>query len=95
MELTVLVVPECPHAAPLGERLALALQGRDDVTVTWREVADPEQAERLGMHGSPTLLVDGADPFARPGQEPSLSCRVGGLPSVERLREVVAGADPA
>jgi len=28
------------------------------------------------MHGSPTLLVDGVDPFAAPGQPPSLSCRL-------------------
>ena len=33
-------------------------------------------AERAGMTGSPTLLADGADPFARPGQFPSLSCRL-------------------
>ncbi|WP_225095067.1 thioredoxin family protein [Streptomyces sp. CoH27] len=90
MELTVLVVPECPHTAPLRERLARALEGRADVTVTWHEVADPEEARRLGMHGSPTLLADGTDPFARPGQEPSLSCRVGALPSVRQLREVIA-----
>jgi len=28
------------------------------------------------MSGSPTLLADGADPFARPGQRPSVSCRL-------------------
>ena len=28
------------------------------------------------MTGSPTLLADGVDPFARPGQQPSLSCRL-------------------
>ena len=28
------------------------------------------------MTGSPTLLADGADPFARPGQLPSVSCRL-------------------
>jgi hypothetical protein len=28
------------------------------------------------MTGSPTLLADGADPFGRPGQLPSLSCRL-------------------
>ena len=28
------------------------------------------------MTGSPTLLADGADPFARPGLLPSLSCRL-------------------
>ncbi|MGN5381483.1 hypothetical protein BIV25_08615 [Streptomyces sp. MUSC 14] len=93
MELTVLVVPECPHTAPLRERLTRVLQGCTDVTVTWREVTDPEEAERLGMHGSPTLLVDGADPFARPDEEPSLSCRVLGLPSPDRLRRALARPD--
>ncbi|HWM96318.1 MAG TPA: hypothetical protein VNO54_04605 [Streptosporangiaceae bacterium] len=28
------------------------------------------------MTGSPTLLADGADPFAGPGQIPSVSCRL-------------------
>ena len=31
---------------------------------------------RLGMTGSPTLLADGTDPFARPGLNPSISCRL-------------------
>ena len=51
------------------------------------------------MHGSPTLLVDGTDPFAVPGQPPSLSCRLyrdaagrmSGTPTVEALRRVLAG----
>jgi hypothetical protein len=49
------------------------------------------------MHGSPTLLVDGADPFAAPGQVPSLSCRLyrdesgraEGAPSVDALRRAI------
>ena len=28
------------------------------------------------MYGSPTLLIDGVDPFAEPGQPPSMSCRL-------------------
>ena len=28
------------------------------------------------MTGSPTLLADGADPFARPGLLPAVSCRL-------------------
>ena len=43
------------------------------VTVVVSEQAD---AEQLGMCGSPTLLVDGADPFAGPAHQPSLSCRL-------------------
>ena len=52
------------------------------------------------MHGSPTLLIDGTDPFAAPGQPPSLSCRfyrdttglTEGAPSVETLRQVLQQA---
>src|SRR5437588_1457312 len=97
MELTVLTVPECPHAPLLRDRLAEALAGRDDVRVTWREVAGDAEARGAGMRGSPTLLVDGVDPFATPGAEPSMSCRlyrrpdggVDGAPSVPDLRAVL------
>jgi hypothetical protein len=34
------------------------------------------EAVRAGMHGSPTLLIDGVDPFAEPRARPSLSCRL-------------------
>ncbi|MEV3989874.1 organomercurial lyase [Streptomyces sp. NPDC049837] len=95
MALTVLMVPGCPKADVLRERLAEAMAGQDDdVRVEWREVRDEAEAVRLGMHGSPTLLVNGADPFVREGEAPSLSCRVdpGGsaVPSVDRLRAVLA-----
>ena len=51
------------------------------------------------MHGSPTLLVDGIDPFAGPGQQASVSCRLsrrprGGhleeAPSVRQLRRAIS-----
>lgn len=101
MELTVLAVPECPIAAVLGERLAAALEERPEVSVSWLEVTDEQQAERCGMHGSPTLLVNGVDPFVRPGEATSLSCRLygpeqgatAGAPSVSRLREILEEAD--
>ncbi|MEY9936759.1 organomercurial lyase [Streptacidiphilus sp. MAP5-3] len=49
------------------------------------------------MHGSPTLLVDGRDPFAAPGTAATVSCRlyrsadgrVDGAPSVEALRQIL------
>ena len=55
------------------------------------------EAAEAGMHGSPTLLVDGVDPFAAPGQPPSLSCRLyrdaagraDGAPPVDALRRVL------
>jgi hypothetical protein len=76
MELTLLTVPGCPNAAAFEERLAAALAGRPNTVVRRREVADEREAAAAGMHGSPTLLIDGVDPFAAPGQPPSLSCRL-------------------
>ena len=98
MELTLLTVPGCPHADAFGERLAAALAGRADAVVRRREVADERQAAEVGVHGSPTLLIDGVDPFAGPDQAPSLSCRLyrdeagraGGAPSVQALRRALA-----
>ncbi|MFJ5924531.1 pentapeptide repeat-containing protein [Kitasatospora sp. NPDC092948] len=76
----------------------------DLVEVDLVEVADEAEAARLGMYGSPTVLIDGVDPFAPPGAEPSLSCRLywhpdgtmSGLPDADALRRALAGkAAPA
>ena len=100
MELTV---PDCPNAAAFEERLAAALADYPDAVVRRRQVADEQEAAETGMAGSPTLLINGADPFAAPGQVPGLSCRLhrdaagrpAGAPSAEDLRRALerAGAD--
>ena len=100
MELTLLTVLDCPNAAVFEERLAAALSGRPGVIVRRREVADQREAEQAGMHGSPTLLINGADPFAAPGQAPGLACRIyrdadgrpAGAPTVEALRRALEQA---
>jgi hypothetical protein len=100
MELTLLTVPACPNAAAFEERLATVLAGCPSVVVRRREVTDEREAAEAGMHGSPTLLIDGVDPFAQPGQAPSLSCRiyrdaaghVAAAPSEEALRQALAAA---
>jgi hypothetical protein len=76
MKLEILQVPDCPNAAVLAGRLAELGGARPDLTVTRRIVTTARDARRLGMTGSPTLLADGNDPFARPGQHPSISCRL-------------------
>ena len=97
MHLTVLAVPDCPNVKLLEQHLERALEGHHNVTVSRHEIADQDQAARRGMNGSPTLLVDGIDPFAGPGQHASLSCRLfrdghgqtGGAPSVRQLRKAI------
>ena len=100
MELTVLAVPDCPNAPVLEERLAEALADRPAVPAARQVITDAAQAARWGMHGSPTLLINGVDPFAAPGTPPALACRMyqsenghlAGAPSVTALRQVLEQA---
>jgi hypothetical protein len=97
MDLVLLTIPDCPNAVAFEERLAAALAGHPAAVVRRRVVGDEREAAEAGMHGSPTLLVDGSDPFAAPGEPPSLSCRLyrdasgrtGPVPSVEELRRAL------
>ncbi|HET6192893.1 MAG TPA: hypothetical protein VFE59_38505, partial [Trebonia sp.] len=59
-----------------GQQPGLPLAGRPGVSVEYRVVSTPEEAARYGMQGSPTILIDGRDPFAEPGAAASLSCRL-------------------
>ena len=67
MHLTVLAVPGCPNAPVLDDRLATVL-GAAGVSVSHQVISDEDEAGRWRMHGSPTLLIDGVDPFAELGQ---------------------------
>ncbi|MDX2403964.1 alkylmercury lyase family protein [Streptomyces microflavus] len=101
MRITVLTVPGCPNAASAMERVRAALAGRA-AEVELVEVHDQGQAAELGMNGSPTILLDGTDPFAPAGAVPSISCRlyrdadgtVAGTPSATALRAAIDGASP-
>jgi hypothetical protein len=100
MQVTVLAVPGCPNVALLEERLANVLEGRPGVTVSRHVIADEAEAASRGMHGSPTILINGADPFAEPGHSASMSCRlyrgsdgrISGVPSAGQLRQAIERA---
>ena len=94
MEIDVLYVADCPNRTLTRHRLDEALKGAGlgSATIRQHEVRSDEEAARLGMRGSPSILIDGRDPFAEPGQGTSLSCRLypgdagpTGAPSVEQL----------
>ncbi len=95
-----LAVPDCPNAALFEERLAAVLADRPDTPVRRREVTDEREAAQAGMCGSPTLLINGVDPFAMPGQVPGLACRLyrdatgrtAGAPPAEAIRRAVEQA---
>lgn len=71
--LEVLHVPDCPNLAPMLDRLREVTE----TPVHTREITTQEDAARYGMPGSPTLLIDGVDPFAAPGPcECAIACRL-------------------
>ena len=97
MTATLLYFDGCPHWVTLDDRLrsALRLAGRDDA-IERRRVETIEEAEALGFLGSPTILIDGRDPFGDDTTRASLSCRIyrtpeglAGAPTVDQLLEVL------
>lgn len=98
MRVSLVYFDGCPNRQLADERLreALAQAGRTDVSVDHRRVTTAEEAVSVGFRGSPTVLVDGRDPFAEPDSPIGLSCRVyrsgNGLacsPTVDQLLAVL------
>jgi hypothetical protein len=101
MDLRLLYFEDCPNWRLAETRLheALAAIGEASATVTHELVTTPDRAERIGFRGSPTILVNGRDPFARPEDPVGLSCRLyrgargeEHAPSVAQLEAVLADA---
>lgn len=93
--VTLLYFDGCPNWRRADERLT-QLQAEQGFTLEHRKLETPEQAARTGFAGSPTVLVDGSDPFAT-GEVPSgLACRTydtqegpQGSPTLAQLREAL------
>ena len=91
---------ECPSWHEVDARLREALDavGRADVEIEHVLVSTPEAAAEMSFHGSPSVLVNGIDPFAQPGAMVGLACRLyrtssglAGAPTVEQLIMVLSG----
>jgi len=103
MDVALLYFDGCPNWQVTDARLreALAEVGATGVPVKHRTVGTPEEAEVGEFRGSPTVLVNGQDPFLDRGSPVGLSCRVyrtedglAGSPTVRQLIEVVREASP-
>lgn len=100
MDITLLYFDDCPNWKIADERLAVIAADRPDLRVSRRLVETLEEAERVGFHGSPSILVDGVDVFAEPDAGVGMSCRVfhtpdglAGAPTVEQLRAALDGGN--
>ncbi len=80
MRIVVQYFAGCPNWKLVDRRLANLLQGLDNdkFTLEHQLIESPEMAERVGFRGSPTILIDGWDPFATGTEAIGMSCRVFG-----------------
>jgi len=99
MNITLQYFEACPNWRIAEERLASVVADRPETTVTHQRVGSVEEAERVGFRGSPTILLDGIDPFGQPDVGVGLVCRVyttpeglAGAPTVDQLRAVITCA---
>lgn len=94
MDIEIRHTPDCPFTAGLVAELGTTLSAEGmDGAIRIRAVTTFEQAQRLGFTGSPTILVDGHDPFGHTQGTPALACRMRSqVPSADRLREAIRAA---
>jgi len=101
MQIVVMTVPECPsqEAALAAARAVVDRADVPGADVRHLVVSTDEQARLLDFRGSPTFLVDGADPFSAQAPPVGLSCRIYrlggravGCPSAAELATAIASS---
>lgn len=98
MDVTLLYFDDCPNWLVANAHLDVLAEEHPGVSITRHIVDTPEEAERTRFRGSPSILVDGVDPFADPEDPVGLSCRVyqtpdgpAGSPTLDQLRDALTG----
>jgi len=94
VDVELLVLRDCPREAAARTLLRTALDdiGLPGLQFATTVVDSDEVAELRGFVGSPTILINGADPFADASRAPALACRIypgpGGFVGVPDLRDL-------
>ncbi|MEN4397505.1 hypothetical protein [Mycolicibacterium conceptionense] len=94
----LLVIAGCPHRT-LTEalvRVMLDQLGLGHIAVRTSVIDTPAEALRLGFSGSPTILIDGIDPWLPRRPQPAIACRLypttDGLPDRQELAAALHAA---
>ena len=93
MDITLQYFDGCPNWNTTDARLRTLIAEYDlDANLRYLLIETPEAAVEHNFRGSPTVLVDGLDPFAEADAPAGLSCRVyrteaglAGSPTVHQL----------
>ncbi|MEZ5295294.1 MAG: thioredoxin family protein [Ilumatobacteraceae bacterium] len=98
VDVTLLYFDDCPNWRETDAHLRTLEREHPELHVARHIVDTPEEAERTRFRGSPSILIDGVDPFADADAPVGLSCRMyqtpdgpAGSPTLDQLREVFAG----
>jgi hypothetical protein len=78
VQVAVLYFADCSNWQEAGRRVRHALDqaGHPATAVTFVPVETGDDAAALGLHGSPTITVDGEDLFAADQPPAGLHCRL-------------------
>ena len=85
LDIQVLYVAGCPNLSVLVDRLNAVTCGR--VTVRMTEV-DPDGIVPAGFTDSPSLLIDGTNPYGVGGASDGATCTLR-IPSVAELKAML------
>ncbi len=99
MHIALPYVDGCPNWAVVDQRFAKIIAKCPEITLTRYRERTIEDAERVGFHGSPGILVNGANAFAGGEANIGLPCRLyatpdgpSGAPTIYQLRAVITDA---
>ena len=97
--ITLQYFDDCPNWKTTDFHLTTLIAEGLDATVDHESIDSYQTALERGFCGSPTVLIDGTDPFAVPGADAALACRIyitergpAGSPTIDQLRRAIAGA---
>ncbi|MEM7338112.1 MAG: thioredoxin family protein [Actinomycetota bacterium] len=97
MKVTLLYFDHCPNWVETDQHLTRLQAEIPNLETVRQRVETPEDAERLGFRGSPSILINGVDPFANTDAPVGLSCRIhttpsgpAGSPTFNQLRDALA-----
>lgn len=98
MEITLQYFDGCPNWKETEAHIETLRAEGVELEFDLQLIDTHELAEEHGFRGSPTIIIDGVDPFADRDAPVGLSCRVyrtgdgyAGSPSLEQLRAVISG----
>ena len=96
INITLQYFDGCPNWKETDAHLQSLQSEGLDLNVTYQLIETPEAAAVAGFRGSPTVVIDGVDPFADSEAPVGLACRVyrtddgyAGSPSRQQLRDAI------